>query len=132
VPSCVLRVDVTAFDPDDFLASSGLVADTVYRCGERRPGGGTQTTDGFSVLVSDQGESGPDNMVQAAVDFLRENGEALTRLRTLAGRATVLLDFGYDFPTGRAAARFFRLPLPLLESCAALGVEIEISVYASR
>lgn len=130
MPGCILRVDGAEFDPDAFLATSGLVTDTIYRRGERRSTNSVSTSSGFTTLVSDENEL--EQQVQVAVEYLLTNNEALGRLRGLPGVTAVLLDFGCEFPTKGIAGRYYRLPVSLLEACAALGIEIELSVYATQ
>ena len=132
MPGCILRIDGTNFDPDAFLAASGLVADTVYHRGDGRRGGRVSESGGFTVLVSEAGVEEFEEQIEAAVEFLRINNDELTRLARFPGVETVLLDFGCAFPNQRVAGRFFRLPLPLLRECAEVGVEVELSVYAEE
>jgi hypothetical protein len=128
MPCCVLRVDGAEFDPDAFLATGELVADTTYRRGECRRGGSINSTSGFTVLVSEADHEG---QVRAAAQFLQAHREVLTLLRERQ-EVVMVLDFGGEFPLQAIAARSFRLPLALVEMCASLGVEIELSVYATR
>ncbi len=131
MPGCVLRVDGADFDPDAFLSASGLIADTIYHCGDRRSARAIHTTSGFTALVCDEDENGFAGQVRSAIEYLRANNAALSRLRNCLGIAAVL-DFGCDFPTQEVAGRFYQLPLALLTECTALGIEIELSVYATQ
>ena len=129
MPCCILRVDGPEFDPDEFLATSDLVADTIYRRGELRRGDAIHTTGGFTASVSEADDHG--RQVQDAIAYLRDHSGALERLRDQPG-VTVMLDFGDDFPADKLMGRYYRLPLALIELCASTGIEIELSVYVTR
>jgi hypothetical protein len=131
MPCCLLRIDGEVFDPDAFLATSDVVADTVYRRGESRRGSLTHTTSGFTTRVSDPEKRDHTQQAQAALEYLTAHHNTLASLREYKGIA-LLLDFGCELPVDAVAGRFYRLPLSLLELCAKLGIEIELSVYATR
>ena len=130
MPGCILRVDGAEFDPDAFLATSGMVTDTIYRRGERRSTNSVNTSSGFTTLVCDENEL--EQQVRVAIEYLRTNSEALGRLRGLHGVTAVLLDVGCNFPIQRVVGMFYRLPTALLAACSDLGIEIELSVYATQ
>lgn len=128
MPCCILRVDADNFSPDEFLRGCKFVADTTYRAGETRRGT-TSTTSGFTILVSDD-DTAHDAQVRNALQFLGAHRDALVRLRALGVRA--VLDFGCEFPGAKVLGRSYRLPLALLSDCAALGIEVELSVYLTQ
>jgi hypothetical protein len=132
MPCCVLRIDGANFDVEGFLASSDLAPDVVHRRGERRSANSIHETSGFTVLVSSADGNQFQQQVQGAIAFLRNHHPELARLRSCPGVESVTLDFGSDFPYRTAAGRFYRFPLVLLRECAALGVELELSVYATE
>lgn len=84
---------------------------------------------GFTVLVSEVDGNQFQQEVQDAIAFLRSHQPELARLQSYPGVEGVTLDFGCGFPSKQAAGRYFCLPLALVKECAALHVEIEISVY---
>lgn len=129
MPCCVLRVGGPEFDPDAFLATSALVADAVYHPGDRRSATSAHEVGGFTVLVSEADGTQFGQQVMDAIKFLGANRDELIRLAQTPGVQGVALDFGCDFPYQRIAGRYYRLPLALLRACAAVGVEIELSVY---
>ena len=82
-------------------------------------------------MVNDVGGHNHEEQVQEAIRYLHAHRDALARLMNHPG-VTMLLDFGCDFPVEQLAGRYYRLPLSLLELCAQFGIEIELSVYATR
>ena len=131
MPGCVLRVDGAEFDPDAFLATTDVTVNRVYRRGDRRSAKSVHDTGGFTVVVSDSNGDELGKQVEDAIDYLRANQVALARLHDYAGVEMVQLDFGCDFAAG-GVGQFFRLPLALLTGCAALGIEIELSLYEAK
>jgi hypothetical protein len=129
MPCCVLRVYGRNFDAEGFLAASDLVIDTIHRRGERRSASSVHEMSGFTVLASEADGNQFQQQVQDAIALLRSRGPELARLRSYPGVEGVTLDFGCDFPFKRVCGRYFCLPLELVKECAALHVEIEISVY---
>jgi hypothetical protein len=129
--STVLRVDGEEFDPDAFLAGCNMEPDRIHRRGERRSALSFHTTSGFTALVSDEDGTELATHIDSAIEFLQDYKEEILRLRADPKVTALLLDFGFGFPD-RLAARYFRVPLPLLAACAELGVEIEFSVYRSQ
>lgn len=129
MPCSVLRVYGTNFDVEGCLASSDLVVDAIHRRGERRSANSVHEMSGFTVLVSEADGNQFQQQVQDAIAFLRSRSLELARLRSYPGVEGVTLDFGCDFPFKRVCGRFYSLPHELLTECAALRVEVEISVY---
>lgn len=132
---CILRVTGRQLDVDKHLAVSGLTVDSVFRAGEPRwmsqPDGKRHEVSGFSLEVSRGSWSNVDEQVNDAIDFLKEHGGTLSKLRADPGVNDMRLDFRVDLRIDRknvmAQSDYFP---PELVSCAgALGLGLEISVY---
>jgi hypothetical protein len=128
--SCVLRIDGRDFKVDRYLRTTGLVADCVYRRGEKLRAGVFCQTSGFTVLVSEPENEDFSTAVADVVSFLRGHRGELEKLREVPGVDGMNLDFGRGFKVGEMMAQSTRLPVELIEECAEIGIEIELSIYA--
>ena len=87
---------------------------------------------GFHSVVSGADGDRVPVQIDDAARFLTAERAELARLAGFPGVETLTLDFGWDFPVGPDAAvgQYNRFPPALLRACGALGVGIEVSVYA--
>ncbi len=132
---CVLRADGAQFDVDAFLAGSTLSPCTIYRRGEPRLKGGRVAQrrggSGLHVTVSDASWSDLAAQAADAERFLREHHDEITRLRTFPGVDGLGLDFAIESRIGKdAVAQFERFPASLVAAAGALGLDLELSLYA--
>jgi hypothetical protein len=132
---CVLRAGGDTFDVDGFLASSSFRPTAIYRRGERRhpqiAESRVSTSSGFNLTVSDDdGEDKGAKQVADALAFIEANRDELRRL-TSRNDVEVCLDFGGILSEG-IAAKYVRLPIEIIRQCAALGIELEVSVYLTE
>ena len=134
MPGCVIRAAGERFNVDEFLASSTLRPGAIHRRGEPRfPGAEANrvsNTSGFNLVVSD--DDGDDQGVRQVADaraFIERNRQELQRLSS-RDDVELCLDFGCFIREG-IFAKFIRLPVEIVRECAALGIGIEISVYAA-
>lgn len=128
---CVLRVDASDdVDMGAVLAEFPVQPSAVFRRGELRYPGAKRVSlsNGFNVEVSDDDDRDVAGQVADAERFLKRNREALSRLSMTTGIVSLSLDFGTDF-ADEDMARTHRLPLSILQACAALGISIDVSVY---
>jgi hypothetical protein len=130
---CVLRAFGERFDVDQFLTSSSFRTNAIFRRGERRwpdrAESRVSTTSGFNLTVSDDdGDDQGARQVADALAFIDRNRDELTQLAS-RDDVEVCLDFGSFFREGMEA-KFVRLPHEIVQQCATLGVDIEVSVYA--
>jgi hypothetical protein len=132
---CVLRVTGKQFDPDKYLALSGLEAITVFHRGEPRfassPEGKRRDHSGFHVAVSDASWEGVREQVKDAIAFLKKNEDAIRVLGSATGVEDIRLDFPVDLRIDRVKvmAQFDYFPPELVSLAGAMGIGIEISVY---
>jgi hypothetical protein len=132
---CVLRVTGQHFDPNSFLASSGLRADKVFHAGEprfsSRPAGERFDESGFRVDVSHASWASLSGQVSDAIRYLTDNEEVLARLRSTPGIDDMRLDFPVDLRIDRkkVMAQFDYFPPELVSRAGALGFGIELSIY---
>ena len=130
---CVLRVTGKQFDPDSFLAGSGLTAYKVFHAGEprftSRPDERFEVS-GFRIDVSSASTTLP-GQVSDAILFLKDHEEALAKLRSTPGVEDMRLDFPLDLRIDRKTvmARFDYFPPELVSQAGALGFGIELSIY---
>lgn len=132
---CVLSVTGKQFDPDSFLAASGLSADTVFHAGEPRfpsqLAGKRFDVSGFRISVSRASGANLSNQVSDAIRFLRDHEGTLARLKSTPGVDDMRLDFPVDLRIDRkkVMAQFDYFPPELVSRAGALGFGIELSVY---
>ncbi|HJT16564.1 MAG TPA: DUF4279 domain-containing protein [Thermoanaerobaculia bacterium] len=127
MPGCVLRASGASFDVDAFLKESPFEPDVVYRKGQRRrpASRGAQKASGFNVVISRSEE--PDQQVKDAMKFLKAHRQELVRLMKAPGIDGALIDF--HCPQQEFFARTAHLPNALLNSAAALGLDVDVSFY---
>jgi hypothetical protein len=126
--SCVLRV-TGDFDVDSFLAESSLLACSVWRRGEKSVGRiGFSTTSGFNSVVSEASPSAFPDQLRDAIEFLQRHRSEIARLTKTPGVTEPVLDFG--IAQSGIPAQFIRIPLPLIQCAAEIGMSIELSLYA--
>ena len=132
---CVLRVTGKQFDADLHLALSGLTACRVFRAGESRseshPEGKRNEVSGFTVDVSRHSGANLPGQVIDAIAFLKENEQAIARLRSAPGVDNIRLDFPIDLRIDRqnVMAQFDYFPPELVSRAGALGLGLEVSIY---
>ncbi len=127
---CVLRAGGENFDVDGFLADSPFVPSRIFRRSDERSSVG-RAVSGFNLTVSDAAGDQLKEQIDDALRFLRANRHELRRLTGRADVDPVEIDFGCDFPYGKTLGRNHRLPIALIRECADLGIEVNISVYAT-
>ncbi|MCY2995659.1 MAG: hypothetical protein NTY19_48605 [Planctomycetota bacterium] len=64
------------------------------------------------------------------LEFLSDNLDSILEVRSLPGAENLCLDFSWDFPL-TSVGQYNRFPCSLIQLCAALGIAIEVSVYAT-
>jgi hypothetical protein len=132
---CVLRVTGRTFDPDTYLATSGLTACRVFRVGEprfaSRPDGPRLESSGFTVDVSERAWSDLSGQIEDAVVFMRTHGADIAMLRSVAGVEDLRLDFPVDLRIDRdnVMTQFEYLPPALVSLAGSLDLGIELSIY---
>lgn len=130
--SCILRIGGQNFDVDLFAKTSSLVADSVWRKGERRfPNSKRILTvndsSGVRITASDADMDEFAVQVENAIAFIRENETNLRALTALPGVEFAIFDFGLEIrPPGWAS---FDFPPELLSLAGGVGTSICVSVY---
>ena len=132
MPGCVLRAYGEAFDVDRFLSSSPFQPCAISRRGRPRTPKSSRpsATSGFNLDVGTCEDQLLSVQVSVAAEFVASNRLELQRLVSWPGVQTVTLDFGWDFPIERVAGQYGYFPPALLADCGAIGIGIEVSVYA--
>jgi hypothetical protein len=132
--SCVLRAAGPEFDVAAFLATSMLVPSTTYHRGEpvlaTRPEGKKCKASGIVVSVSEAPWSNLPAQVADAEQFLRENRQELSRLRSFPGVEDMALDFPiYQRVGEKVWMQTDSFPASLVAIAGALGLGLELSIY---
>jgi hypothetical protein len=130
---CVLRAGGDNFDVDQFLSSSSFRPAAIFRRGERNwpdiASCPVSRISGFNLTVSDDnGDDRGEKQVADALAFIERDRNELMRLTSRKDVKTCL-DFGCVLRRD-AFVKSLRLPVEIVRECAALGIEIEVSVYA--
>ena len=112
------------FDVDGFLAATGLRCDRVFRRGEK------YNSSGFSRVIGKAGKLSFEQQVEVAIRFVDENREVLIRLREWPGLGTAEILFSPEVELRRntVCTTSYTLPVSLVQSCAALGLELGVAV----
>jgi hypothetical protein len=120
------------FDVDGFLAATGLSCDRVFRRGETVGAGGNTTykSSGFSRVLGKAAELSFEQQVEVAGRFVDEHRELLSRLSAWPGleRAKILLSPEARLTHNTVCTKSYTIPVSLVQSCAALGLELGIAV----
>ncbi len=130
--SCMFRAIGKEFDVDGFLRNSPWRPETVFRLGESKyppRTGELRKNSGFNLVVSETELDDFEVQLAAAQLFLHNNRDEIRRLNTYATLEGVCLDFAVEF-TEEKPARFFNFPMEIVSAAGALGLSLEISVYA--
>lgn len=130
---CMLRVAGRDLDLEDCLNGCDFSPVRVFGKGQERLGrrGGTWERNGFHVVVSDCDGDHAEQQVQDAQAFIEEHHDALAELAARSDVEAICLDFGLYFWVEMDASKSVTLPPGLLKICGELGVEIEVSMYAT-
>ena len=112
------------FDVDGFLAATGLRCDSIFRRGEK------YKSTGFRRVIGEAGELTFEQQVEVAVRFVGENREVLSRLRQWPGLRTAEILFSPEvaLKVNVVCTRSYTMPVSLVRSCAALGLELGVAV----
>ena len=130
--ACILRAGGTHFNVDEFIAKSSLVADSLWRKGEKRfPHSKSNEeingSSGVRVVASEADFSELSQQIDDVTVFLRLNQEPIKALASFPGVEGAVLDFGADiYPPGWAS---FTFPPELLLLAGSAGVSLCLSVY---
>ena len=133
--TCILRAGGTNFDVDDFIAKSSLVADSLWRKGERRfprskSSEEINSSSGIRVVASGADFSELLQQIEDVIVFLRQNQESIRALASFPGVEGAVLDFGAEInPPGWAS---FTFPTELLLLAGSAGVSLCLSVYPTE
>lgn len=131
MPGCILRAFGDDFAVEEFLRDSPFVPCRVFHRGEPRSLRRPEKLDRSGLILDvSHADDRLARQIEDALSFLRENEAELLRLIGWSGVDEVYLDFGCDLPYRKAPGRYYRLSIDLLRTCARLGIEIELSVYA--
>ena len=133
--SCMLRAGGENFNADDFIASTLLIIDSMWRKGEKRfPNSTTneQTNEssGIRIVVSKASFSELPKQIEDATLFLKTNLENVKRLSLFPGIDWLVLDFGVEiYPPGWSS---FTFPPALLSLSGQAGISLCLSVYPTE
>lgn len=133
--SCILRASGSTFEADSFIAQTSLVADSLWRKGEKRfplnkSREETNDSSGIRVVASEADFSDLAQQIDDVILFLRQNQVAVTELVSFPGVECAVLDFGAEiYPPGWAS---FTFPAELLRLAGATGVSLCLSVYPTE
>lgn len=128
---CVLRVHGDAFQPEKFLASTGLRPESVFVKGEpakRRTK--PSRTSGFQCDILD-GTASLDEATSAARSFLEKHFDDLTRLAQENTIESRFLDFyvEYRIDFQKTCVQIERLPAELLLVAGQLKIDVVLSIF---
>lgn len=128
--SCILRVHGRNFAVDDFLARSALEPYEVWHKGdkrEHRPQPALHNDSGFKMVASTADLADFEGQIRDVVQFLTENFDDLSKLKSEPGVDDIRLDFGLSFR--KVCAQYEYFPPELIRLAGALGMGIEVSHY---
>jgi hypothetical protein len=132
---CTLRAAGSAFEVDEFLASSPIEPLVVYHVGDLRfrtqPDGPRLSRSGFNADVSTKEWSDLKGQIEDAKDFLKNHGAELRRLGAFPGCEGVELDFPMNLRIGTndIVVQSDTFPADLLLLAGTCGVAITFTLY---
>ena len=92
-----------------------------------------QSADGiatFNLTISEsEGDRVPAQIEESSL-FLSQNKDAIKDLQDLPGVENLCVDFSWDFPS-TSIGQYNRFPCSFAKLCGLLGIDIEVSVYAT-
>src|SRR5262249_43437558 len=112
------------FDVDGFLAATGLRCDSIFRRGEK------YKSTGLRLVIGKAEELVFEEQLEAAIRFVDQNREVLSELRQWPGLRGAEIIFSPEVAlTGNTVCtRSYMMPASLVQSCAALGLELGVAV----
>jgi hypothetical protein len=130
--SCILRAGGNSFNVDDFIGKTSLVADSVWRRGEKRfPTSTTNKTikdsSGIRVIVSKADFCELSKQIEDTISFLRKNYDDLKKLNSFPGVEGTEIDFGAEISPPFWAS--FTFPPELLMLAGSVDISLRLSVY---
>jgi hypothetical protein len=128
---CLLRVAVDADATEAVLAlgaSFGL--ERARRADWTAPDRGPDV-ETLRADVSAAAGDAIEQQLDEAARFVQRHRDALRAIGVHEGVRAFFLDFVWDFPPG-TPARWGRFPHVLIDACATAGLELEVSVFATR
>jgi hypothetical protein len=128
--SAVLRASGVAFDPEEYVKTSALPVERVWRRGESRRRGLANHSSGLTVVISNADMTDLRQQVDDAVLFLRAHRQEVARLVACPGVEQVTLDFGVSWKDG-VVSQTDSLSAELVGLSGALGLSIDVSHYAT-
>ena len=128
--STILRVGGENFDVDVSLQQSTLAPCKVFRRGKPKCVGSKQLSNksGFNLEVSEADFNDFEKQIKNAVEFLKSNEEAISKLTEWIGVESMSLDFGVSRDES-FAFQSITFPNQLLKLAGNLGVDIEATLY---
>ena len=136
--SCILRVSGSELVPSVLLRGSPLAIDRQWNKGEPRRHRGPaavklQEYGGFTILLSEADGDRIPAQIDDALAYLSANAAHLEPLLHHESVESRYIDFAWWFPVDAdgPAGQFSRFPVELLALCSRLGLDLEVSVYAS-
>jgi hypothetical protein len=92
-----------------------------------------QSADGittYSLTISESDGDCVPAQIRESFLFLSQNKDAIKAIQDLAGVEDLCVDFSWSFPK-TSIWQYNRIPASLAKLCGALGIDIEVSVYAT-
>jgi hypothetical protein len=92
-----------------------------------------QSVDGiatFNLTISESDGDRVPAQIEESLLFLSQNKDAINAIRDLPGVENLCLDISWDFPS-TSIGQYNRFPSSFAKLCGSLGIDIEVSVYAT-
>ncbi len=92
-----------------------------------------QSPDGittYNLTISDSDGDCVPAQIRESFLFLSQNMDAIKAIQELAGVEDLCVDFSWNFPK-TSIGQYNRFPATLVQLCGTLGIDIEVSVYAT-
>ena len=127
---CSLRITGPYLKLSASLNNSFIELQEAFASRKDRECGKTTESDSATYLysISKADYKHVPTQISDAVHFLSQHQGDLKELLSRDGVEQAILDFAWDFPQD-SLGQFNRFPLTLIERCAELHIEIEVSVY---
>jgi hypothetical protein len=124
--ACIFLASGSRFDPVRFLRSSTWPTGSLFNPGKHLGIGDVANVPALNITVADGKML---RQITAAMAFLDQHRDELTRLKSWSGLQELTLQFGWACPYGRSCRIDHRFPAELVAGCGEFQIGIEVLLY---
>ena len=126
MPVCLFLASGKRFTPKRFLKSATWPRGSLFNLGKHLAVGDMWGARAFSITVADGKML---QQITAAMGFVHQHRDELSRLRNWPGLEELTLQFGWSCPYGKSCRIDHRYPGELVAGCGEFHIGIEVFLY---